>query len=77
MIYVDPAWLQEEYATWHRSMTDIANEIGCERSALATFARTHGIALRIDGSPNDIINREALGDQPGRLRSRLAGALSW
>ena len=28
-IYLDPAWLRREYLTWHRSLDDIAAQIGC------------------------------------------------
>ena len=29
VLYLDPAWLREEYLTWHRSLDDIAAQLGC------------------------------------------------
>jgi hypothetical protein len=48
--YVDPAWLRREYLTWHRSLDDIADQVGCRVQALSQFARDHGIPVRARGS---------------------------
>jgi hypothetical protein len=43
VIYLDPAWLRREYLTWHRSLDDIAAQVGCPIQTLNRFARDHGI----------------------------------
>jgi hypothetical protein len=50
VLYLDPAWLREEYLTWHRSLNDIAAQIGCPVQTLNTFARAHGIRIRSRGT---------------------------
>ena len=50
MIYLDPAWLREEYLTWHRSLDDIAAQVGCPIQTLNRFARDHGIPVRTRGT---------------------------
>lgn len=44
--YIDPAWLHEEYVTWHRPLTDLAAEIGCNPGTLKKFAHAQGITIR-------------------------------
>ena len=41
VIYLDPAWLRREYLIWHRSLDDIAGQIGCPLQTLNRFARDH------------------------------------
>jgi hypothetical protein len=77
VIYLDPAWLREEYLTWQRSLNDIATQIGCPVQTLSTFARDRGIPVRPRGSQIGIASRAAPGrhprDLPEPLRSALAG----
>ncbi|HET9971304.1 MAG TPA: hypothetical protein VFQ68_23920 [Streptosporangiaceae bacterium] len=50
ILYLDPAWLREEYLTWHRSLNDIAAQLGCPVHTLNRFAREHGIPIRARGT---------------------------
>ena len=50
VIYLDPAWLRREYLTWHRSLDDIAAQVGCTIQTLNRFARDHGIPVRSRGT---------------------------
>ncbi len=50
VLYLDPAWLHEEYLTWHRSLDDIAAQLGCPVQTLNRFAREHGIPVRPRGT---------------------------
>ena len=50
MIYLDPSWLRREYLTWHRSLDDIAAQVGCTIQTLNQFARDHGIPVRTRGT---------------------------
>lgn len=76
VLYLDPAWLRQEYLTWHRSIGDIAAEIGCPVHILNRFARDHGIPVRPRGSPVLIATTAAPGhprDLPEPLRHALTG----
>jgi AraC-like DNA-binding protein len=42
---IDPGWFQCEYVEKHRTLTDIANEIGASISAVSRFATRHGIPV--------------------------------
>ena len=50
LLYLDPAWLRQEYLIWHRSLDDIAAQLGCPLQALNRFARDHGIPGRSRGT---------------------------
>jgi hypothetical protein len=75
--YLDPAWLRREYLTWHRSLDDIADQVGCRVQALSQFARDHGIPVRVRGSSICMPAASAPGihprDLPEPLRSALIG----
>jgi hypothetical protein len=75
--YVDLAWLHEQYVTWQRTFADIADEIGCNSSTLAEFAKRHGLPVRPrGGGRNFIAPRTAPGhptDIPQPLRNALTG----
>jgi hypothetical protein len=75
--YLDPAWLRREYLTWHRSLDDIADQIGCPLQTLNRFARDHGIPVRSRGTSIYIPEGSAPGihprDLPEPLRSALVG----
>jgi hypothetical protein len=43
---VDPVWLRGEYEGKHRTLTDIAQELGVSLSWLAVRAKAHGLELR-------------------------------
>lgn len=76
VLYLDPAWLREEYLTWHRSINDIAAEIGCPVHILNRFARDHGISVRPRGSPVHIATTAAPGQHPRDLPEPLRHALT-
>ncbi len=77
MIYLDPAWLRREYLTWHRSLDDIAAQVGCPIQILNRFARDHGIPVRSRGTSTYMPPAAAPGihprDLPEPLRSALVG----
>jgi hypothetical protein len=76
VLYLDPAWLREEYLTWHRPLDDITAQIGCPVQTLNRFARDHGIPVRPRGI-STFIAAAAPGchpsDLPEPLRHALAG----
>jgi hypothetical protein len=76
VLYLDPAWLREEYLTWHRSIDDIAAEIGCPIHILNRFAREHAIPIRPRGSPVLIASTAAPGRHPRDLPEPLRHALT-
>ena len=77
VIYLDPAWLRREYLTWHRSLDDIAAQLGCPIQTLNRFAHDHGIAVRTRGTSSYMPAASAPGihprDLPQPLRSALTG----
>lgn len=77
MIYLDPAWLRREYLTWHRSLDNIAAQLGCPLQTLNRFARDHGIHVRARGTSTYMPAAAAPGihprDLPQPLRSALIG----
>ena len=77
VLYLDPAWLREEYLTWHRSLDDIAAQLGCPLQTLNRFARDHGIHVRSRGTSSYMPAAAAPGlhprDLPEPLRSALIG----
>jgi TniQ/Bacterial regulatory helix-turn-helix protein, lysR family len=77
VIYLDPAWLREEYLTWHRSLDDIAAQVGCTIQTLNRFARDHGVPVRTRGTSTYTPASSAPGlhprDLPQPLRSALIG----
>lgn len=75
MLYLDPAWLREEYLTWHRSLDDIAGQIGCPIQTLNRFAHEHGIPVRPRGSTVFIASGAAPGHHPRDLPEPLRHAL--
>jgi hypothetical protein len=78
VLYLDPAWLRREYLTWHRSLDDIADQIGCPVQTLNRFARDHGIPVRTRGTSTYAPASAAPGihprDLPEPLRSALIGS---
>jgi len=77
VIYLDPAWLRQEYLTWHRSLDDIAAQVGCTIQTLNRFARDHAIPVRTRGTSTYMPASSAPGlhprDLPEPLRSALIG----
>jgi hypothetical protein len=77
VIYLDPAWLRREYLTWHRSLDDIAAQIGCPLQTLNRFAHDYGIPVRTRGTSSYMPATSAPGihprDLPQPLRSALIG----
>lgn len=76
LFHVDPDWLREQYITWHRSMNDIANEIGCRPRTLRAFAQLHDIPLRPRGGGNGITAGTITSnpaDLPDPLRNAIRG----
>jgi molybdenum-dependent DNA-binding transcriptional regulator ModE len=76
VLYLDPAWLREEYLTWHRSLNDIARQLGCPIETLNRFARQHGIPVRSRGSSLFIAAATAPGRHPRDLPEPLRNALT-
>ena len=77
MLYLDPAWLRKEYLAWHRSLDDIASQIGCPLQTLNRFTHDHGIPVRTRGTSIYMPDASAPGihprDLPEPLRSALIG----
>ncbi|MDX8143284.1 TniQ family protein [Lentzea sp. BCCO 10_0061] len=77
---VDPDWLREQYTTWNRSLTDIANEIGCRKATLRAFAEAQGIPRRPRSGGTDCITTGTIAghpaDMPYLLRKSLIGRQS-
>ncbi|MGH3302571.1 MAG: helix-turn-helix domain-containing protein [Streptosporangiaceae bacterium] len=76
VIYLDPAWLREEYLTWQRSLNDIAAQIRCPLQTLNTFAHDHAIPVRPRGAQVAIASRAAPGHHPRDLPEPLRSALT-
>jgi molybdate transport repressor ModE-like protein len=76
VLYLDPAWLRQEYLTWHRSLDDIAAQIGCPIQILNRFARDHGIPVRSRGTSSYIPADSAPGTHPRDLPEPLRSALT-
>jgi hypothetical protein len=74
-IYLDPAWLRQEYLTWHRSPDDIAAQIGCPIQTLTRFAHDHGISVRTRGTSTYMPAASAPGTHPRDLPQPLRNAL--
>jgi hypothetical protein len=75
-LYVDLGWLREQYLTRHRSLADLAAEIGSSLTNLARFAKQQGIPLRPPGGGADYLGDipvAARTDLPGLLRDALRG----
>jgi Bacterial regulatory helix-turn-helix protein, lysR family len=49
VLYLDPAWLREQYLTQHRTLNDIAAQLGFPVHIVNRFAREHGIPIRARG----------------------------
>jgi hypothetical protein len=75
VLYLDPAWLRQEYLTWHRSLDDIADQIGCPLQTLNRFAHDHGIPVRTRGTSIYIPAASAPGIHPRDLPQPLRHAL--
>lgn len=73
--YLDPAWLRREYLTWHRSLDDIADQVGCTIQTLNRFARDHGIPVRPRGTSSYMPAGSAPGIHPRDLPDPLRRAL--
>jgi TniQ/Bacterial regulatory helix-turn-helix protein, lysR family len=73
--YLDPAWLRREYLTWHRSLDDIADQVGCTIQTLNQFARDHGIPVRVRGTSSYMPAASAPGIHPRDLPHPLRRAL--
>lgn len=75
--YVDLGWLHEQYFTWQRTFADIADEIGCNPSTLAEFAKKHGLPARPRGGGRHFIPPRTAPahpvDIPRPLRDALTG----
>jgi hypothetical protein len=75
VIYLDPAWLRQEYLTWHRSLDDIAAQTGCPVQTLNRFAHDHGIPVRTRGTSIYMPAASAPGIHPRDLPQPLRNAL--
>jgi hypothetical protein len=75
VIYLDPAWLRREYLTWHRSLDDIADQIGCPIQTLNRFAHDHGIPVRTRGTSTYMPAASAPGLHPRHMPEPLRSAL--
>jgi hypothetical protein len=73
--YLDPAWLRREYLTWHRSLDDIATQVGCPIQTLNRFAHDHGIPVRPRGTSSYMPAAPAPGTHPRDLPEPLRSAL--
>jgi hypothetical protein len=51
VLYLDTAWLREEYLTWRRALDDIAAQIGCPVQTLNRFAHDQGIPVGPAAAP--------------------------
>jgi hypothetical protein len=56
---IDPDWLQAQYLEHHRTLPDIARQVGTTATTIARIARKHGIPLRPrgDGSHSRALSR--------------------
>jgi Bacterial regulatory helix-turn-helix protein, lysR family/TniQ len=75
VLYLDLAWLREEYLTWHRSLDDIAGQLDCPVHTLNRFAHDHGIPVRTRGTSIYIPASAAPGLHPRDLPEPLHRAL--
>lgn len=73
--FVDLDWLREQYTTWHRSLADIAAEIGCRTNTLRAFAEHHGVPRRSPGTNGDCILASTRASHPADLPEPLRTAL--
>ena len=73
--HVNLAWLREQYLTWQRTIADIADEIGCNSSNLAEFAKLQGILMRPRGGGPAFISRHTITTHPAMLPDLLRAAL--
>ena len=76
MLYLDPAWLREEYLTWHRSLDNIAAQLGCPIQTLNRFAREHSIPVRPRGTKVFSAPSTAPGCHPSDLPEPLRHILT-
>lgn len=72
---VDPDWLREQYTTWHRTLTNIATEIGCRPHTLRAFAEAQGIPRRPRSGGSTCIATAAITTHPAELPNPLRTAL--
>jgi len=75
-IYLDPAWLRQEYVTWRRGLPDIAADLGCHVAVLKKFAHEHGIPLRPRSGPRGFAYRDVPGLHPSQVPEPLRSALT-
>ncbi|MFD3483476.1 TniQ family protein [Streptomyces sp. NPDC058665] len=69
-------WLHEQYITCHRSLTDIAEEVGMTSSNIANWAKKHKIPLRPRGGAShdeSLRIRDTAKQAPRLLRPALNG----
>jgi hypothetical protein len=72
---IDLDWLRQQYLTWHRTLADIAAEIGCTTAALNTFAHEHGIPVRHRGTNRYLSASAASGRHPSQIPQPLRQVL--
>lgn len=75
-IYLDPAWLRQEYLTWRRNLADIAAELGCHVAVLKKFAHEHHIPLRPPSGPKGFAHLDAPGLHPSQIPEPLRSVLT-
>lgn len=75
-IYLDPAWLRQEYVTWRRCLPDIAAELGCHIAVLKNFAHEHGIPVRQRSGTDWFAYKDAPGLHPSQVPEPLRSALT-
>lgn len=76
VFYINPAWLHEQYVTWRRTLTDIADEVGCTKASLTRFAKHHNIPLRPRSGGHSFIAHGAAPTHPATLPDLLRNALT-
>jgi hypothetical protein len=75
-VYLDPAWLHEEYVTWRRPLAHIATQIGCNVAVLKKFAHEQGIPLRPQSGPKGFAHLDVPGLHPYQIPEPLRSALT-
>jgi len=72
---VDPTWLADQYLTYHRTLTDIAAELGMHQGTLRKIAQRFAIPLRTRGSRGTILRtgHESAIPCPAWMRAAFQG----
>jgi hypothetical protein len=76
VFHINVDWLREQYVTWHRTLVDIAEEVGCTKANLRIFAKRHEIPIRPRSGGRSFIAHRALAMHPAELPDLLRTALT-